>query len=60
MLVLDHAPHARLLPRAAVTVHQGGVGTLQQDLRAGRPMLVVPSAHDQPDNADRARRLGLA
>ena len=23
-------------------------------------MLVVPFAHDQPDNADRARRLGVA
>ncbi|HWB30663.1 MAG TPA: hypothetical protein VG736_09190, partial [Vicinamibacterales bacterium] len=29
-------------------------------LRAGRPMLVVPHAHDQPDNAFRAARLGVA
>jgi UDP:flavonoid glycosyltransferase YjiC (YdhE family) len=57
---VPHASHAALLPRAAAVVHQGGMGTLTQALRAGRPMLVVPFAHDQPDNADRAARLGVA
>ncbi|MDX1661825.1 MAG: glycosyltransferase, partial [Gemmatimonadota bacterium] len=47
-------------PRAAAIVHQGGIGTLGQALRAGRPMLVVPHSHDQPDNAHRATRLGVA
>jgi rhamnosyltransferase subunit B len=28
-------------------------------LRAGIPMLVVPFAHDQPDNAARVTRLGV-
>ncbi|HEX5633981.1 MAG TPA: glycosyltransferase [Gemmatimonadales bacterium] len=60
VLVVEHAPHVALLPRCAATVHQGGVGTLHQALRAGRPMLVVPFAHDQPDNAYRAARLGVA
>jgi UDP:flavonoid glycosyltransferase YjiC (YdhE family) len=60
ILVVDHAAHARLLPRAAATVHQGGIGTLHQALRAGVPMLVVPFAHDQPDNAHRAEQLGVA
>jgi UDP:flavonoid glycosyltransferase YjiC (YdhE family) len=41
-------------------VHQGGVGTTGQGLRAGIPMLVVPFAHDQPDNAARVTRLGVA
>lgn len=54
------APHAALFPRAAVVVHQGGAGTLHQGLRSGRPMLVVPFAHDQPDNAYRAERLGVS
>jgi UDP:flavonoid glycosyltransferase YjiC (YdhE family) len=54
------APHSRLFPRAAAVVQQCGVGTLGQGLRAGRPILGVPFAHDQPDNAHRARRLGLA
>jgi UDP:flavonoid glycosyltransferase YjiC (YdhE family) len=50
------ASHAALFPRAAAVVHQGGMGTLTQALRGGRPMLVVPFAHDQPDNAVRAAR----
>jgi UDP:flavonoid glycosyltransferase YjiC (YdhE family) len=29
-------------------------------MRSGRPMLVMPYAHDQPDNAERLRRLGIA
>ena len=60
ILVVDYAPHAALFPRAAAVVHQGGVGTLHQALASGRPMLVVPHAHDQPDNAHRVTRLGVA
>jgi rhamnosyltransferase subunit B len=58
--VVDRAPHQLLFPRAAAVVHPGGAGTLAQALRAGRPMVVVPHAHDQPDNAARAARLGVA
>ena len=50
----DYAPHSLVMPRAAVTVHQGGVGTTGQALRAGRPMLVMPFGQDQPDNARRS------
>jgi len=60
VLVVDRAPHQLLFPRAAAVVHPGGAGTLAQALRAGRPMLVVPHAHDQPDNAARAERIGVA
>lgn len=60
VFVADYAPYSTLLPRASVTVHQGGIGTTAQALRAGRPMLVVPWAHDQPDNAERVRQLGVA
>ncbi len=58
--VTDYAPYSELLPRAAATVHQGGIGTVAQALRAGKPMMIVPWAHDQPDNAERCQRLGLA
>ena len=58
--VIDRAPHQLLLPRAAAVVHPAGAGTLAQALRAGRPMVVVPHAHDQPDNAARVTRLGVA
>ena len=55
-----YAPYSLLFPRAAALVHQGGVGTTAQGLRAGKPMLVMPFSHDQPDNAQRVRRLGVA
>jgi len=58
--VTDYAPYSELLPRAAATVHQGGIGTTARALQAGRPMMVVPWAHDQPDNAERCKRLGLS
>ncbi|MGI4946368.1 MAG: glycosyltransferase [Janthinobacterium lividum] len=59
-LAVPYAPHAAVFPRACAVVHQGGAGTTGQALRAGRPMLMVPFAHDQPDNAARMQRAGLA
>ena len=56
----DYAPHSLVMPRASVIVHQGGIGTTGQALRAGRPMLIVPFGQDQPDNARRCERLGVA
>lgn len=56
----EYAPFSELFPRAAAIVHQGGVGTTAQAMRSGRPMLVMPYAHDQPDNAARVVRLGIA
>jgi UDP:flavonoid glycosyltransferase YjiC (YdhE family) len=43
-----------------MVVHQGGVGTTAQCLRAGKPMLIMPYSHDQPDNARRMERLKVA
>ncbi|HEX4165120.1 MAG TPA: glycosyltransferase [Bryobacteraceae bacterium] len=60
IFVAQYAPYSKLLPRAAVTVHQGGIGTTAQALAAGRPMLAVPWAHDQPDNAAVLERLGVS
>ncbi len=57
-LALPYAPYSLLFPRAAAIVHQGGVGTTQQALRAGRPQLVIPHLGDQYDNAARVVRLG--
>jgi UDP:flavonoid glycosyltransferase YjiC (YdhE family) len=58
--IVGYAPHSLLFPRAAAVVHQGGIGTLAQGLRSGRPQLVVPFFADQQDNAARAVRIGLA
>lgn len=60
VLIEEFAPHAALFPRASVVVHQGGAGTVHQGLLSGRPTLVVPFAHDQPDNAWRVERLGVS
>jgi rhamnosyltransferase subunit B len=58
--VAPYAPYSKIFPRAAAIIHQGGVGTTAQALKAGRPMLVMPYSHDQPDNARRVRHLGVA
>jgi rhamnosyltransferase subunit B len=56
----DYAPYSQIFPKAAGVVHQGGVGTTSQVLRAGVPHLFMPYSHDQPDNAARCERLGVA
>src|SRR5437762_3042105 len=56
----EYAPFSELFPRAAAIVHQGGIGTTGQALRSGRPAVIVPFSHDQPDNAARCERLGVA
>ncbi len=53
-----YAPFSRVFPRGLVNVHHGGIGTTAQALRAGRPQLVTPMAHDQFDNSARVKRLG--
>ena len=58
--VAEYAPYSALFPHVSLVVHQGGVGTTAQCLRAGRPMLIMPYSHDQPDNARRMKRLGVA
>jgi rhamnosyltransferase subunit B len=56
----DYLPYSRVFPHASVVVHQAGIGTLSQALRAGRPQLITPVWFDQPDNAARAVKLGVA
>ena len=60
ILIVDAVPHSQLFLKAAVIVHQCGIGTLGQALSAGCPILAVPFAQDQPDNAHRVEELGVA
>ncbi|WP_197992883.1 glycosyltransferase [Gimesia aquarii] len=60
VMAIDYAPFSELFPRAAAIVHHGGIGTTGLTMHSGRPMLIVPHAWDQPDNAERAARLGIA
>ena len=59
IIAAGYAPYAKIFPRASVIVHQGGVGTTGQALRAGKPMLVMPYGSDQYDNGARIERLGV-
>jgi rhamnosyltransferase subunit B len=56
----DYVPFSELLPQVAALVHHGGIGTSAQAMAAGVPQLVTPICHDQLDNAERMRRLGVA
>lgn len=60
ILVVNYAPYSQLFPYACAIVHQGGIGTTAQALRAGCPTLVVPHSQDQPDNSARVQRLGTS
>lgn len=60
ILAVNYAPYSQIFPHACAIVHQGGIGTTAQALRAGRPTLVMPYSHDQPDNAARVERLGTS
>jgi UDP:flavonoid glycosyltransferase YjiC (YdhE family) len=57
--VFGYLPFSRLLPKAALLVYHGGIGTLAQTIKAGIPHLVVPNGHDQFDNGWRIETLGL-
>lgn len=56
ILFIDYAPYEKLFSRAQLVVHQGGVGTTAQGLRAGVPTIILPFGMDQPDNAWRVVR----
>ncbi|WP_010587862.1 glycosyltransferase [Schlesneria paludicola] len=58
ILISPYEPFSHLFPKAAAIVHQCGVGTTAQALTSGRPQVMVPFAHDQPDNAQRVATLG--
>ncbi|MBV9388740.1 MAG: glycosyltransferase family 1 protein [Chroococcidiopsidaceae cyanobacterium CP_BM_ER_R8_30] len=60
IIAVSYAPYSQIFPRACAIVHQGGIGTTAQALRACRPTLVMPYSHDQPDNAARVERLGAS
>jgi UDP:flavonoid glycosyltransferase YjiC (YdhE family) len=60
VLVSRYVPYSVLFPKAAAIVHQGGIGTLAQALRSGKPQIVVPFHGDQLDTGARAARLGAA
>ena len=59
MRVFGYLPFSQVLPRAALLVYHGGVGTLAQGIKASVPHLVVPHGYDQFDSGWRIEQLGL-
>ena len=57
--VFGYLPFSLVLPRAALLVYHGGVGTLAQGIKARIPHLVVPHGYDQFDSGWRIEQLGL-
>ena len=57
--VFGYLPFSQVLPRAALLVYHGGVGTLAQGINAAVPHLVVPHGYDQFDSGWRIEELGL-
>jgi rhamnosyltransferase subunit B len=57
--VFGYLPFSQVLPRAALLVYHGGVGTLAQGIKAGIPHLVVPHGYDQFDSGWRIEQLKL-
>jgi len=58
--VRAYVPMSALLPAADLVAFHGGSGTMLAALAAARPMVIVPLAADQPDNADLCAAAGVA
>jgi MGT family glycosyltransferase len=57
--VRDWLSHEALLPRCDVVVTTGGAGTTMAALRAGAPLVMVPTTWDKPDIARRIVHAGV-
>lgn len=55
----EFEPLDKLLSQSAAFIYHGGIGSLAQATAAGVPQLVMPMSLDQPDNADRIKKLGV-
>jgi len=60
LCVRRQVPQLALLARAAAMVTHGGLNSIRECIHFGVPMVVLPAARDQPGNAVRAQRLGIA
>jgi MGT family glycosyltransferase len=57
--VARYIPQSLLLPRCDLVLTHGGSGTVMGALASGLPLVVVPVAADQPENAARCAALGV-
>ncbi|GAB3456910.1 glycosyltransferase [Streptomonospora sediminis] len=57
--VRQWVPHGAVLRHASVFVCQGGMGSVQEALHHGVPLVVIPHHREQCANAERIEELGL-
>jgi UDP:flavonoid glycosyltransferase YjiC (YdhE family) len=55
-----YIPLSQLIPTCELVICHGGFGTVLTTLAAGVPLVIIPIAADQPDNARRCADLGVA
>lgn len=60
VLIARYLPQSLVFPRCDLVVTHGGSGTVRSAIRHGLPLVVVPIAADQPENARRCSALGVA
>ncbi len=53
-----YVPNSLIIPKAQIVMHHGGASSTIGTLLHGKPAVVAPFAHDQPDNAQRVRWIG--
>lgn len=59
-VVTQYVPQVDLLKIARIVITQGGLNTVLETLLAGKPMIVIPMAYDQPAIAARLAQLQIA
>jgi len=52
-------PYGDVVPRMDLVIHHGGIGTVQDALRAGVPQIALGTGGDRPINASCIQRLGV-
>lgn len=57
-ILVDSAPHNKVMPEAKLVITHGGHGTVTRSLVHRNPMIIVPHGRDQNDNAARVTARG--
>jgi sterol 3beta-glucosyltransferase len=60
ILMVQQISHRLIFPVAKGIIHHGGIGTVAEALRSGRPQLIIPFSVDQPFWAQRLYKQGYA
>lgn len=55
-----YLPQDSIFPFCSLVITHGGAGTVRTALAYGLPMVIIPIAADQPNNAQRCAELGVA